>query len=661
MKQKIKKQKKICQRENLDELYRYLKFDIKSITRVDTGADSTSELFDFQQHYAKAFIYAYVHQLWVKEEYPTKEETNAKFREKINLFTQRYFTKFSSVSKIVEGLLIDAKTFWSQNEAVKDVYREDKKKAEKKLEEVLKKIADKKEKLEKTKGLKTKEKLERELANLKTKKCDLSYEIANLNRIINKGINFGGSNLASYCGKLRYTKDILFNEFADYTDTDFIEEISSIDSMPKTMRDNKRRKRLYMAKCFSEEILDRKQQEYLQNRIRPLFLTGEAHSFGNRNAKFHELSAGKLYVWLNKTLYLIEFNTSKNYKAILQLLTALSASQKSPISIKIDLRESRMNVQLCYDVSLINRYMINEKEIEESLLTIDRNNYKEVYEIYKNNLIEAPKRLKAKHNRCLAIDLNPDTIGIAIVQRTGNVTYKVIYAEELKYPQLIKNLKLKSSDPKSVKQRNKQIYELIEQCHYIQELARNHKCSLFVCEDLSFKVESVKNPNKKKKSKESNRKNNQKWMRSLQDKTHEKLCSEFSIQRMKINPAFTSMCGNIEHEFGDAASAACGIALRGLFPEYEYTFFKLKPNDLSTLEALFPECRDELGTGEVETWKRALEILKQKTGVIEMNRRIRNLNVKVPSHKLRFFSKNSKTTRVVYKINDLSGRERSII
>jgi len=460
----------------------------------------------------------------------------------------------------------------------------------------------------KDRELKQKEKLLQKIKDIsdnidsitnKHKKFKLLNRLSYLNKSVNQNIVFGGrmilSNITSECNKL--------------------------------IRDEKRLKKLRL--------------EFRKNRILPLFLMGEANQKGNRFFNFDNLSKGLCQYKPQHGIKIdIEFKFNKRQEVILNKLSELSDNNGLPISVRLNSNY----LYLIYDEEIVNGYGIDVVsrrkefiEIKNKHLSkdIEKQAIKDCYKKYYRE--QENRKLQDKiENRCISIDLNPTNIGYSVLDKVNDNDYKIIHVGCFNYEKLSNKLNLSSYDNNQLKQNNKRKYELTIIIKELFKMAKHYKCSSFIMEELNFKDKDYGN-------KETNRKIKNIWNRELLENTINRRCNEMGLTLIKVNPCYSSFIGNIQHPYGDAASASVEIGRRGLFKYNKGMFYPIISNkDIDTLDAIFTYRRDAL-CETVTDWVRIYKTLSESLGNQTFQHRLRSMNVHVNEHS---FSMNSYRSRI---------------
>ena len=276
-------------------------------------------------------------------------------------------------------------------------------------------------------------------------------------------------------------------------------------------------------------------EEYKLKKLMPLCSVGGKIEYGNRYFKI-----------LNRDL--IEFRPNKNTRFTFQLndkrlwmlsiLKKLQDNQAIPITYRLDTE----NIYITYDDSLVNEYQI--------------------YDVIPN--------------RFIAFDLNPEHIGLVIFDDyLGNIN--IITAKDYDLSTILKEHKdSKCSTDSDVNEyyNNKRKYELREINQSLKELIVHYKCQYIVIENLKF-------------NKLTGRKCTAQWNKTITVNFLESEFDRSNIHLLKINPAFTSIIGNIVHNYKmpDMCRSALEVGLRAITGMHEHGFDesnndkKLRAND----------------------------------------------------------------------------------
>ena len=156
---------------------------------------------------------------------------------------------------------------------------------------------------------------------------------------------------------------------------------------------------------------------------------------------------------------------------------------------------------------------------------------KKLYVIFDESKLQYEKYSDLKSNRVIGIDLNPNAIGLSILEfdKNNSEVFKVLHKEVISTYELNKT---------SVSN-NKRKFELIEICYHLDKLLKTWKCSRICLEELKISSSD------KQKGKEFNRLCNNVWCRNLVINKLKMLSNIHGYFITEINPAYSSFIGNI--------------------------------------------------------------------------------------------------------------------
>ena len=250
-------------------------------------------------------------------------------------------------------------------------------------------------------------------------------------------------------------------------------------------------------KNLKDYLLKKKSKEqYKLDKLLPITFQGEACKYGNRIFNFCFTNNELTYKPNKKQHYNLTYKQPrKNILRDLFQLQELSKQNKIAITVKLNVATKKL-------------YII----FDESKLQ---------YEKY-NGLIS---------NRVIGIDLNPNVIGLSILEfgKDNSETFKILHKEVISTYELNKT---------SVSN-NKRKYELIKICSHIDKLLKTWKCSRICLEDLTI------NSSDKQKGKTFNRLCNNVWCRNLVVNKLKMLSNIHGYYITEVNPAYSSFIGNI--------------------------------------------------------------------------------------------------------------------
>lgn len=253
--------------------------------------------------------------------------------------------------------------------------------------------------------------------------------------------------------------------------------------------------------------------EYKQSRNLGLFSEGEVTFKGNRLFKINLQDNSIIYKRSRKEhiQLLIKENLSPKRKRLLESICLTMENKVSPVSFKIK----------------------------------DDN----LYITYNEIVVESYKRFKdLKSNRILGIDLNPNYIGLSILEFNDKDEFKVIHKRVFDL-----------SDLNKVNSVNKVNYEIQQIDNEILNLCKHYHVSKLAIEDLKFK-KSNKFWNKKLNCLCKNK------FRFSKIKSHlNTLCNVSDVEFIEINAAYSSFVGNMiygDSKTPDMIAASIEIARR---------------------------------------------------------------------------------------------------
>ena len=304
--------------------------------------------------------------------------------------------------------------------------------------------------------------------------------------------------------------------------------------------------------------------EFKLLRMNPLNIQGEACKKGNRLFNF-DFYNSKLIFKISKINHKeIEFYKPRG-KYFQELIKLQELVDNKQIALTVSLNKDF--VFLTYDEGLIN--------IEE-------------------------KFIKLKNNRIIGIDLNPNFIGLSVLEFNKNDEFKIIHKQVFNLLELNKISKKSSSNIDSIYLTNKRTYELIQICYKIKDLINIYKSSKLVLEDLNIKSSN------KHIGKYFNRLCNNVWKRNLVINKMKMLGIIYGFEIVEVNPAYTSVIGNMLYgnkTTPDMIASSIEIARRG-FKKYTKGWFY--PN----VDNLDEQWKQTLNYSESTTWKELFNKIK---------------------------------------------------
>jgi len=191
-----------------------------------------------------------------------------------------------------------------------------------------------------------------------------------------------------------------------------------------------------------------------------------------------------------------------------------------------------------------------------------------------------------KTNRVLGIDMNPNYIGMSVLEFDENNEFKVLEKKVFDLSKLTVKSGKSSSDKKSKYLVNKLRFETIQIAHDIANLVDYWKCDKVVIEDLSIRTSD------KGHGRFFNRLCNNVWNRNLFINKLKSLSLLCNFSLVEVNPCYSSFIGNIMYgnkTTPDMVASSIEIARRG-YRKFEKSWF-------------YPNIKDERID---EQWKQTL-------------------------------------------------------
>lgn len=220
---------------------------------------------------------------------------------------------------------------------------------------------------------------------------------------------------------------------------------------------------------------------------------------------------------------------------------------------------------------------------------------------YDETLIKNERYKALQLKRILGIDMNPNYIGLSVIEFDKNDEFTVLHKQVFDLSKLTISSGKASTDAASKYLTNKLKHETIAIAHEISKLANVWKCKTVAIEDLSIK------PSDKKKGTQFNKICNNKWERNLFVNKLKMLANLHKFNLIEVNPAYSSIVGNIaygDENTPDMVAASIEIARRA-YKKYEkgwfYPRFSIQFRDEQWKQTL----------GSVENWKDLFRKIKE--------------------------------------------------
>lgn len=305
-------------------------------------------------------------------------------------------------------------------------------------------------------------------------------------------------------------------------------------------------------------------EQFKYNRLVPLCSVGEYQFKGNRLFSFDLPNNRVIYKPSRGVRKEIQFcPVKKKLAQELATVQELADQKKMPVTVKF----TDKHLFLTYDESLI---------------------YNEAYK-------------GLKHNRVLGIDMNPNYIGVSVIEFDKHDEFKVLHKEVFDLTRLTKPSGKASTDKKSKYFTNKLKHETLAIAHKINKMVDYWKCSKLAIEDLSIK------PVNQNKGKSFNRLCNNRWERQLFVNKLKMLAGIHRYELVEVNPAYSSIVGNFAYgspTTPDMVAASIEIARRA-YKQFEKGWFYPRFN-VETPNELWKQTLDG-----VKTWKDLFRKVKE--------------------------------------------------
>lgn len=295
-------------------------------------------------------------------------------------------------------------------------------------------------------------------------------------------------------------------------------------------------------------------ERFREKRLHAICSLGETRQKGNRLIDF-DLPGGRLFYKPKKGTS-VEIAFCKPKKRLAKELVALQCLielKRLPISVWL----SSTEIRLTYDETLIHQ--------------------------------EAYKGLK--NSRILGIDMNPNYIGVSVIEFDSKNEFRVLHKEVFDLSQLTARSGEASSSKGSKYLTNKLKRETIAIAHKISGLTDCWKCSKLAVEGLKFKAALGRGVPRGLCC--------NKWQRALFANKLKMLAGIHKFEIVEVNPAYSSIVGNFAYgslTTPDMIAASIEIARRA-HKKFEKGWFYPKFN----YDSLDERWKQTLG--RVKTWK----------------------------------------------------------
>ena len=264
-------------------------------------------------------------------------------------------------------------------------------------------------------------------------------------------------------------------------------------------------------------------EEFSKQRQLPISSQGEMLRKGNRMFDFHLDNRSLVFkISKDKHIYIQLGHIHRNLQKELNKLNELCYDKKATVSIKLN----NEYIWITYDEKLLCNYV---------------------------------KLNGLKDNRVMGLDMNPNYIGLSVIEFDKEDDFKILHKQVFD----LKKLTDKNTS------NSKRQYEIIKICHTISHLINYWKCKKLSIEDLNIKSSD------KGQGKNFNRLCNNVWDRSLIFNKLTILSNIYGYELIKVNPVYSSFIGNLvygDETTPDMVAASIEIARRG-YKKYEKNWF----------------------------------------------------------------------------------------
>jgi len=226
---------------------------------------------------------------------------------------------------------------------------------------------------------------------------------------------------------------------------------------------------------------------------------------------------------------------------------------------------------------------------------------KYVWLTYEESLIYDAEYKALQTRRVLGIDMNPNYIGVSVIEFNKNDDFKVLHKQVFDLCKLTISSGKSSTDSSSKYITNKLRHETLAIAHEISKLVDVWKCKTVAIEDLTIK------PKDMKKGKKLNKLCNNKWERRLFVNKLKMLANLHKYELVEVNPAYSSIVGNFSYgneTTPDMVAASIEIARRAYKKFYKgwfYPRFNVQFRDEQWKQTL----------GSVDDWKALFSKIKE--------------------------------------------------
>ena len=278
-----------------------------------------------------------------------------------------------------------------------------------------------------------------------------------------------------------------------------------------------------------------------------------------------------------------------------------------------DLDNQRLTYKPSKERHVEIQFLPMKKKIAEELAKVqelaDRNKItvsvkltdKYVWLTYDESLIYDARYKKLQSKRVLGIDMNPNYIGLSVIEFDKNDEFNVLYKQVFDLSKLTISSGKVSTDSSSRYMTCKLRHETIAIAYEISKMVDVWKCKTVAIEDLSIKSKD------RNKGKKFNKLCNNKWERRLFVNKLKMLANLHKFNLVEVNPAYSSQVGNIAYgdvNTPDMVAASIEIARRA-YRKFDKGWFYPRFN------IQFRDERWKQTLGTVENWKELFQKIKE--------------------------------------------------
>ena len=266
-------------------------------------------------------------------------------------------------------------------------------------------------------------------------------------------------------------------------------------------------------------------------------------------------------------------------------------------------KERHVEIKFCpMRKKIANELSLVQDLAEHNKITVSvKLSDKYVWLTYDETLISDERYKKLKPRRVLGIDMNPNYIGMSIIEFNKNDEFTILHKQVFDLSKLTISSSKASTNAASKYLTNKLKHETTAISYEISKLVNVWKCKTVAIEDLSIK------PSDKKKGTYFNRLCNNKWERNLFINKLKMLANLHKFNLIEVNPAYSSIVGNIaygDENTPDMVAASIEIARRA-YKKFDKRWFYPRFN----IQFRDEQWKQTLGT--VDNWKGLFSKIKE--------------------------------------------------